>query len=148
MPRTVSSSVVLPLPFGPTSAMCSPRSSAKVASATSSRPAKNRPGPRLQLGWGGRARLEEPAVVRDQDDRCVEGRKLVLEPLEAGDVEVVRRLVEEQQIGIAAEGARERGAGELSAGERLERPVELRLGEAEAAQDSRLPVAPCIAARV
>ena len=35
-PSTVSSSVVLPEPFGPTSPTCSPRSSAKVASVSSS----------------------------------------------------------------------------------------------------------------
>ena len=53
-----------------------------------------------------RHRLEEPAVVRDEDDRRVERRQLALEPLEALDVEVVRRLVEQQQVGVAGERAR------------------------------------------
>jgi hypothetical protein len=51
----------------------------------------------------------------------VERLQLALEPLEALDVEVVRRLVEQQQVGVAAERARERGARQLAAGERLER---------------------------
>ena len=63
--------------------------------------------------------------MRDEDDRGVERLQLLLEPLEALDVEVVRRLVEQQQVGIAGERAGERGAGQLSAGERLERPVEV-----------------------
>ena len=52
--------------------------------------------------------------MRDEDDRGVERLQLALEPLEALDVEVVRRLVEEQQIRVAAERARERGARQLS----------------------------------
>ena len=74
----------------------------------------------VELEHGGRRRLEEPAVVRDEDDAGVERRQLVLEPLEARHVEVVRRLVEEQQVGVAAERARERGARQLAAGERVE----------------------------
>ena len=53
-----------------------------------------------------RHRLEEPAVVRDEDHRRVERRELALQPLEVRDVEVVRRLVEEEQIRIATERAR------------------------------------------
>ena len=91
----------------------------------------------LELEHGGRDRLEEPAVVRDEDDRRVDRLELALEPLEALDVEVVRRLVEEEQVGIARERARERGARQLAAGERAERPVEVVVGEAEAAQRPR-----------
>src|SRR5207253_4197662 len=79
-----------------------------------------------------RDRFEKPAVVRDEDDPGVERLQLLLEPLEARDVEVVGRLIEEQQIGVAAEGASERCARQLAARERLERPVEIGLGEAEA----------------
>ena len=52
-------------------------------------------------------------------------------------VEVVRRLVEEQQIGAPGERARKRGARQLAAGERAERPVEIVLREAEAAHAPR-----------
>ena len=65
--------------------------------------------------------LEEPAVVRDDQDSRVERLQLALEPFEALDVEVVGRLVQEQEIGVAAEGAPQRCAGQLTAGERLQR---------------------------
>ena len=102
------------------------------------RPGEERRAAGLELERRARDRLEEPAVVRDEDDRGVERRELGLEPLEARDVEVVRRLVEQQQVGIAAERARERGARQLAAGERLQAPVELVVVEAEPAQDGRL----------
>ena len=89
-----------------------------------------------ELEHRGRHGLEEPAVVGDEDDRGVERRQLALEPLEALDVEVVRRLVEQQQVGIGREGARERGARQLAAGERVERPVEVGVGEPEAPERS------------
>ena len=88
-----------------------------------------------QLEYAVRDRLEEPAIVRDQDDSRVERLQFLLEPLEAGDVEMVRRLVEQQQIRVAAEGPGERGTRELAAGKRLEGPVEIRLGEAEPTDD-------------
>ena len=39
--------------------------------------------------------------MRDEDHAGVERRELALEPLEALDVEVVRRLVEQQEVGVA-----------------------------------------------
>ena len=101
-----------------------------------------------ELEHRGRHGLEEPAVVGDEDHRGVERRQLALEPLEALDVEVVRRLVEQQQVGIAGEGARERGARQLAARERVERPVEVGVDESEAADDRRRAVAPGPAAGV
>jgi hypothetical protein len=86
--------------------------------------------------------------VRDEDHRGVERGELPLEPLEVRDVEVVRRLVEEEQVGVAAERARERGARQLAAGEGAKRPVEVLLREAEPAHDGGCVVAPRIPARV
>ena len=86
--------------------------------------------------------LEKPPVVRDEHDRCVERGQLALEPLEALDVEVVRRLVQQQQVGIGRERARERGAGELAAREGIEGSIEVGVAEPEAAQDRRRAVAP------
>ena len=103
---------------------------------------------RFDLEHGGRRRLEEPAVVRDEDHAGVERRELVLEPLEARHVEVVRRLVEEQQVGVAAERARERGARQLAAGEGVERAVEVGVREAEAARDRADALAPRVTAGV
>ncbi len=81
-------------------------------------PGKKVARPAVELERRRRHRLEEPAVVRDEDHRRVERLQLALEPLEARDVEMVRRLVEQQQVGVAAERARERGARQLAAGER------------------------------
>ena len=50
----------------------------------------------------------------DQDDRRVERHQMLLEPFQRGDVEVVRGLVEQQQVGIAGQCAPERGARELA----------------------------------
>ncbi len=86
--------------------------------------------------------LEEPPVVRDEDHGRVERGQLALEPLEALHVEVVRRLVEEEQVGIGRERPRERRACELAAREGIERAVEVGVTEPEAAQDRRGPVAP------
>ena len=74
--------------------------------------------------------------------------QLLLEPLHRSHVEVVGRLVEEQQVGAAGERARERGARQLSAREGLESSVEVGIGEAKAAQHGSGVVAPAVAARV
>ena len=91
----------------------------------------------LELEHRSRHRLEEPAVVGDQDHRCVERAQHLLQPFERLDVEVVRRLVEQQQVGLRRKRARERRARQLAAGERGERPVEVGFGEAEPAHDRR-----------
>ncbi len=104
--------------------------------------------PAVELEDGGRDRLEEPAVVGDEDHGGVDRGEHPLEPLERLDVEVVRRLVEEEQVGLRGERARQRGAGQLAARERRERPVEVGVREAEPADDRGGPVAPVVAARV
>ena len=86
--------------------------------------------------------------MRDEDDRGVDRLELALEPLEARDVEVVRRLVEEQQIGVAAERAGQRGSRQLSARECRERALEVVRREAEVARDRVEPLSPGVAARV
>ena len=101
-----------------------------------------------QLEHGGRDGLEEPPVVRDEDHGGVERGQLTLEPLEVLDVEVVRRLVEEQQVGIGRQRSRERRARQLSTGEPVERAVEVGVPEPEAAQHRCGAVAPRPAARV
>ena len=73
--------------------------------------------------------------MRDEQDRAGERRELILEPLQRAQVEVVRRLVEQQQVGLRREHARERRAGQLHARERSERPVGVFDLEAQAAQD-------------
>src|SRR5262249_7953631 len=68
--------------------------------------------------------------------------------LEARNVQMVRRFVEQEQIRVAAERARERRPRELAAREGAQLPVELLLGEAETADDRRRMVAPAVAAGV
>ena len=61
---------------------------------------------------------EEPAVVRDDDDgHFALPADHPLEPVDILDVEVVRRLVEEEEVGLGEKGLFETGAADLSAGE-------------------------------
>ncbi len=101
---------------------------------------------RLQLQHRGADRLEEPAVVGDEDDGGVELDEVALEPLQRGDVEVVRRLVEQQQVGLGRQRPSQRSAGQLAAGEGRERALGLLGAEAEPAQDREDVVAPAVAA--
>src|SRR5581483_8223178 len=64
------------------------------------------------------------------------------------DVEVVRRLVEQQQVGLSRECARQRRTRQLAAREAVQRPLEVVVREAEAADDRARTVAPVVAARV
>ena len=112
-----------------------------------------RPGEELraagcELEHGGRHYLEKPAVVRNQHDGGIEADESALQPLEVVDVEVVRGLVQQQQVGISGQRTREGGACQLSAGERVEWPVEIVLREAEAAQGRCRALAPGPAARM
>jgi len=86
--------------------------------------------------------------VRDEHDGGVDRLERPLQPFEVGDVEVVRRLVEEEQVGVAAESAAERGARQLAAGERVEPALQVRVGEAEPAEDGGGALAPVVAAGV
>ena len=111
-------------------------------------PSKNCGPPGCQLEHRRRHGLEEPAVVRDEDHAGVECRELPLEPLEALDVEVVRRLVQQDQVGIARERPRQRRACQLTTRERRELAIEVGVAETEPAQHRRRPVAPRPAAAV
>ena len=112
-------------------------------------PLKNLRAPSLELEHGRADRLEEPAVVRHQHDRGVEARQVLLEPFERLDVEVVRRLVEQQQVGIAGESPPERGARQLAAREGPESTVESGVvSETKAAERRQRPVAPPVPAGV
>src|SRR5829696_238133 len=51
----------------------------------------------------GADRLEQGAIVGDEDHGPLEGRERVLERLAALDVEVIRRLVEDQQVGAGGD---------------------------------------------
>ncbi len=86
--------------------------------------------------------------MRHEDHAGVERLQLALQPLEARDVEVVRRLVQKDQIGVAAERSCERGARQLAAREGRERAIEVVLCEAEPAHDRVRALPPRIPAGV
>ena len=88
--------------------------------------------------------LQEPAIVCHQHDRGVGARELLLEPLQGSDVEMVRRLVQKQEIGVAGQGAGKRATRQLAAGEGVQGPVEVVLGEPEPPHDGHRPAAPVI----
>ena len=87
--------------------------------------------------------------MRDEHDRGVQAVQVRLEPLERLDVEVVGRLVEQQQVGVAGERPAERRPRQLAAGERLERAIEIGVvPESEAVERRECAVAPRVAAGV
>ena len=92
--------------------------------------------------------LEQPAVVRDEDEgpRVVEEE--LLEPLDRVDVEVVRRLVEQEQIGVGEQRAGQGHACEFAARQRVQTALEHLLGQAEALGDSGEAAAVRVAAEL
>ena len=82
-------------------------------------------------------RVEEEAIVRDEDHGVRIVREVFLQPVARVEVEVVRRLVEQQQAGATEQQLGERDAHLPAAGERLARLVRVRRGEAQPAQHGR-----------
>ena len=68
--------------------------------------------------------VEEPPVVGDDHERPAPRGEVAREPVDALDVEVVRGLVEEEQLGMAEQELRERDAPPLAARQRRDRRVE------------------------
>ena len=71
----------------------------------------------LQPDHGASERLQQAAVVADQHDAGAGGGEFLLQPLDGGEVEVVGRLVQQQEVGRGGHGAGEGGAAGLAAGE-------------------------------
>ena len=68
---------------------------------------------------------------------------MCFEPFQSGDVEVVRGLVEQQQVRTAGERAPERGAGQLPSREGLQLTIEHRVVcESKAVQRGQSTLAP------
>ena len=83
--------------------------------------------------------VEKIAVVADDEDRRRAILQIVGEPKHALEVEIVGRLVEQQQVGFGEQHRGERHAHAPAAGIFRERPALRRLVEAEPFQDSRRP---------
>ena len=90
--------------------------------------------PRVDLDDPRHDAVEERAVVRDDDEAAGPPQQEPLEPVEPVEVEVVRRLVEQQHVEAREEDRREREPGRLTAGELRRRPVEVDV-EAELGAD-------------
>ena len=85
----------------------------------------------------------------DHDDGAVVVAQIVLEPAEGLEIQVVRRLVEEEERGGLEEEARQRGAHPPAPRELHERPREVDVAEAEPGQDDpRLGLEPVAAERL
>ena len=89
-------------------------------------------GPGVDLGDARHRPVEKGAVVRDDREAAGEAVDEALQALEAVEVEVVRRLVEQEQVEAGEQDRRERRPGGLPAGERrrllLERDGQAELG--------------------
>ena len=77
--------------------------------------AEDRQAPVAQLPDARHGRIEERPVVRRDEQRPGPPAEVVLEPLERVEVEVVRRLVEQQQVRIGDDQPSERGPRLLAA---------------------------------
>ncbi len=81
--------------------------------------------------------VEEIAFVADDDDRRLVVHEEILEPHHRFEIEVVRRFVEQQQVGLREEERGERDAHLPAAREAVERALLHLFVEAEAEQDLR-----------
>ncbi len=102
-----------------------------------------------QLGHRRDHAVQEVAVVGDDDHRAVVRVQVALEPAEGLEIEVVRRLVEEEERRALEQEPRERRPHPPAPRELAERAREVRLPEAEPAQDDpRLRLEPVAAERL
>ena len=81
--------------------------------------------------------IEEMPVVRHEQDGALEAEKLILEPLERAEIEVIRRLVEQQEVRGLEECPRQRSARFFSAAQHVDALVVFVLSESNA--DERRP---------
>ena len=76
-------------------------------------------GSAIEPEGGARQRGEEAAVVADQHDGRADAHELRLQPLDGRQVEMVRRLVEDEHVGLRRESARQARPPRLAAGQVL-----------------------------
>ena len=82
-------------------------------------------------------RVEEVTVVAHHDDDILEAFEVVFEPADGFQIQVVRRFVEQKDVGVAEQGLGEEDADFLAAVEvRHEAVVEF-FGDAEALEEHR-----------
>ena len=93
--------------------------------------------PEGQVGDARDDGVQKEAIVADQDDRVRIRVQVRFEPVARLEIEVVRRLVEQEQVRLAEQQLGQRDAHLPSAGERFGRPLEVGRREAEALQHGR-----------
>ncbi len=99
---------------------------------------------------GVRQRVEEGAVVRDHQNRPRIAPQVVLKPQQRLQIQVVRRLVQQQQVRLLHQQARQVRAHHPAAAQRARAAVEVALAEGQPAQDAlrqrlRLPAVVLVA---
>ena len=108
--------------------------------------AERRQAPVAQLPDPGDGRVEERPVVRRDEQRAAPAPEVLLEPFERVEVEVVRRLVEEQQVRVGDDQPGQRRPGLLAARQRRRRLRPLVAGEPETGQRALDPLVERVAA--
>ena len=78
--------------------------------------------------------VQEVPVVRDDDERAFVAAEKLLQPVDRVEVQVVRRLIEQQRLGLAVEGLRQEHPDFLSALQLGHRPVVERIWDVEPLQ--------------
>ena len=79
----------------------------------------------------GRHAIEEVAIVADEQHRAGIVREQFLQQFQRFEIEIVRRLVEHQQVGRSRERHRERQPPALAAGQHADRRARLFRAEQE-----------------
>ena len=88
----------------------------------------------MDVGDAGDDGIEEVAIVRDEDDRVGIGAKVLLEPVAGLEVEMIGRLVEQQQVRPSEQQLGERDPHLPAAGERFAGPAGVLAAESQTAQ--------------
>ena len=91
--------------------------------------------PRVEVQDAGDGLVEKDQVVADHDHRPPTRAQEVHQPRLGVAVEVVGRLVEQQQVGVGEEGARELEPPALSAGQNTQRQVDAAFLKPQARSD-------------
>src|SRR5204862_6701142 len=76
------------------------------------------------------------AIVRDQENRTWISSQIFLEPLERFEIEMIRRFVEQKQIGFHHKQPREMSAHDPAATQSARRAIKIGLAKREPGQDS------------
>ena len=80
--------------------------------------------------------IQKRAVVRDDQRAALEAVQPVFQPFQRRDVQMVGRLVQDQQVRIVSSSARQAQPRFLPAGERPDRRIQRQAGQIQPGQDA------------